>query len=59
MCLQCHEHLCDDTIYDQMANVYSDSFDNSEFTLINSISVNNCNRIKWYKGSRYKYKSNR
>jgi hypothetical protein len=36
MCLQCHEHLCD---Y-QMANVYSDSFDNSEFTLINSTGVN-------------------
>ena len=39
MCLQCHEHLSDDTVYDQLADVYSDSFDNSEFRLINATSV--------------------
>jgi len=39
MCLQCHEHLSDDTVYEQLAGVYSDSFDNSEFTRINSTSV--------------------
>ena len=40
MCLQCHEHLCDDTVSEQLASVCSDSFDNSEFTLINSTGVN-------------------